>query len=430
MKEFKVGDKVKRITTYGHGGMKPGDIGTVESIHRNGYSRRVVIKEYKGDNGNYRHNPNSLELVEEEFEVGDEVIIISWDYATIKTPQKGIIINIDNCSSTPYQIKIEIDHRGDENESWFFKKEEFIKAEKEIIPEYIKVIENGCNNTSHPKSKKSLDHKSVGTILKVLEYDPTGGYNYKNMGSYVCEDQYVIYKALCEPSTKEAFEEQNKPKFREGDWLYGGICGSEFIFRFKSYDSLKDRFTTDEYYQIHSNGGLSIGKSDNWSSINKARLATDEEVKRILTKVAEIKYPIGTRFKCVNGNTDSRHEDSIFNVHDYNYLLTSRGATEGVHCGNGWIYLNGKWAEIVEDPRPKLKMFGYDVEYLRFTQQFKVGCKWFHLREVEYCEMLFRNPIVRVTLEVDGFIEINKYNIRDLLEFKKLVEEYEGRKRN
>ncbi len=59
----------------------------------------------------YQEAAKPLEWIPKE---GDEITIISWYYATIKTPQKGIIRGISS-TCPKYKIEIEEDHRGEKN---------------------------------------------------------------------------------------------------------------------------------------------------------------------------------------------------------------------------------------------------------------------------------------------------------------------------
>src|SRR5690606_20427873 len=123
--------------------------------------------------------------------------------------------------------------------------------------------------------------------------------------------------------------------------LYGKSEYSEWICKFKDYNDKNDRFITDEYYQIHFNNSLSEGKSVNWGSLKKARLATDEEIQRILTKVAKIKYPIGTIIINTYGEkVKLKQDNTIYSFHDHNQIYAS--------SLDGLIYNDGIWAEIVE----------------------------------------------------------------------------------
>lgn len=73
---------------------------------------------------------------------------------------------------------------------------------------------------------------------------------------------------------------------------------------------------------------------------------------KLLQKAKE-NYPIGTKFKCANGNIDEDNwniskasVNGVFTVLDHNYLNT--GSNKGVYSCNGWIVINDQWAEIVD----------------------------------------------------------------------------------
>lgn len=64
-------------------------------------------------------------MKDQKFKVGDKVTILSWHFAEIRTPQKGIIVEIDSLDKdTPYAIEIEEDHNGNSS-AWFFSEGEF-----------------------------------------------------------------------------------------------------------------------------------------------------------------------------------------------------------------------------------------------------------------------------------------------------------------
>lgn len=76
-----------------------------------------------------------------------------------------------------------------------------------------------------------------------------------------------------------------------------------------------------------------------------------ESSKEELLAKAKRDYPPGTQFRCANGNTPAGSINGIFTVSTYRYM----GAPQnGVHSGNGWIYLYGKWATIISTPETKL----------------------------------------------------------------------------
>lgn len=60
---------------------------------------------------------------------------------------------------------------------------------------------------------------------------------------------------------------------------------------------------------------------------------------------AKIEYPIGSKFKCVNGNINPNTGSDIWTVVAYN----TQGKGRIYNEPNGWICLDGKWAEKVID---------------------------------------------------------------------------------
>lgn len=108
--------------------------------------------------------------------------------------------------------------------------------------------------------------------------------------------------------------------------------------------------------------GVIKGRFDNWSAnavkISKAKiieLPTDEEEFDMSTNkgrlaYAKKHYPIGTKYIPIDnlGNLGKYYEElskSEFNPRWFN----PRGTYIGIECGVGYIYANGKWAEIINE---------------------------------------------------------------------------------
>lgn len=80
----------------------------------------------------------------------------------------------------------------------------------------------------------------------------------------------------------------------------------------------------------------------------EAVTAQVETPKRNLDEVlAECKkrFPIGSKYKCANNNHGEG--SNIWTVRDYRVLNLT--GTWGIYSGNGWVFLNGKYAEPVSD---------------------------------------------------------------------------------
>jgi len=62
------------------------------------------------------------------------------------------------------------------------------------------------------------------------------------------------------------------------------------------------------------------------------------------------KFPIGTKYKCANSNNDDISKGSVNGVFEVKEYIIKKKSHFGVHSGNGWLHLNGKYAEIVSLP--------------------------------------------------------------------------------
>lgn len=74
-------------------------------------------------------------------------------------------------------------------------------------------------------------------------------------------------------------------------------------------------------------------------------------------KYAKQNYPVGTKFKCINGNTDTGIKNSIFTVKKdlHDIAIYNQWSNGSIHSGNGWIYLDGIWAEIISNNKKQLQ---------------------------------------------------------------------------
>lgn len=73
-------------------------------------------------------------------------------------------------------------------------------------------------------------------------------------------------------------------------------------------------------------------------------MSTTYEQEQLLAE-AKKRYPEGTRIKCANSNSHQA-EDAIIKHSKFRYMSDPLG----IHHGNAWIVLRGKWAEIIYEP--------------------------------------------------------------------------------
>lgn len=170
-------------------------------------------------------------------------------------------------------------------------------------------------------------------------------------------------------STKEAakkwLEEQKKPQFEVGEWLYYSYTGMsysyKFLFRFNGICEISSYIISNELYEISSDGRvqISIDKDAKVTNYKNATKATPEQIESVLTKVAEHKgFKEGVKFK----SAVSKYIYPVYNQGlmwdtKYNYGLYPKESPNTI--GSGCIYYNGgetgKWAEIITEPKLTLE---------------------------------------------------------------------------
>jgi hypothetical protein len=69
-----------------------------------------------------------------------------------------------------------------------------------------------------------------------------------------------------------------------------------------------------------------------------------------LLEEARSRYPIGTTYIPINGNS-GKYLSSATSTWECKWVNNSDGVLFGIDCGLGYVYVNGKWAEIVGEPK-------------------------------------------------------------------------------
>ena len=89
---------------------------------------------------------------------------------------------------------------------------------------------------------------------------------------------------------------------------------------------------------------------------------------------AKRRYPEGCKIRCANDNSHNP-EDAIVKHSRFNYLSNPNG----IHHGNAWVVLRGKWATIIDNAEP-FTIGGYvrtivdgDPDRYREHNAFKIG---------------------------------------------------------
>jgi len=247
------------------------------------------------------------------------------------------------------------------------------------IPEYVEFIGKGY---------------TYFTLGKVYRVEETGYPNYDNgVKNFVLKYDNPVFK----PSTKEAYEAQNKPKevslvgryvktvtnSPDGGFIKSGEIGKietkvseTFIINFPSHDN----------YSVYSTSLKNPHKyelmPEDWKPDGIGLNFT--EIKPDLLAQAKLKYPIGTKFR----NPIKQHKNVIHTVTTCDPAWNSSRNGINITClrgadGRGCLYYEGKWAEIIEEPKKDFRStkiwIGDNPELSRKVQEklFELGFRWF-----------------------------------------------------
>lgn len=191
------------------------------------------------------------------------------------------------------------------------------------------------------------------------------------------------------PSTKEAYEAQQKPSWKKGEWLmvkdnsmFGDVY--KMLFRFDHFEGEANGYVYGyELYTIWDDGRVKI-EPDVACMCHKTEAvpATSKKIESVLSKVAEYKgFKPGAKVTPFEGLVDTDITG------EWTYIYWSDALYAASPGGRGLqTYHKGKWATIIEEPNP-----------VQQPEQFPIRVKWGTNSVVESEE---RNCIV--DFDVDG----------------------------
>jgi hypothetical protein len=243
----------------------------------------------------------------------------------------------------------------------------------EQVPEYVECISLPSGWGTYTK---------VGTIYKTDSY-PNGGYKilFEDGGAQTCVGKEKYFK----PSTKEAFDNQFKPKYEyevvhcktqeEWDFVtktlgYVWVGGSWSVNKENSCINIKEKAHASKEGTVYGNGQAKILSFEEWC--NKEGITMNVQTnKEWLLEEARKRYPIGTKFKCIPGvNND---HIMVSEVEPYFYSLYEDSIA--VKSNQGVVYKYGVWAEIINESSRNSICFGNMnlEEWLRETKKLNLS---------------------------------------------------------
>jgi len=185
-----------------------------------------------------------------------------------------------------------------------------------------------------------------------------------------------------------------KPKFKKDEWLWFENSDFYGIMRYEcQFD--KDFSIAKEQYYINKESGAIFDFGTGHYHKDWIEKATPEQIQEILSKVAIYKgFKEGVKYRnALSGDITKFDKDGKF---FYNSL-------DGLGCKySGWIYYQGKWAEIVDD-------------IPEYVECIKIPEKWWNWNEMyvgrvfKTCEDAVPGDRYRLLLESGGGQPIDKY---------------------
>jgi hypothetical protein len=136
---------------------------------------------------------------------------------------------------------------------------------------------------------------------------------------------------------EEHVPELKKPTLEVGKW-YNSETGSLYLFQ--GFDI--------KTYGFGATAGWLENADIYWMGCAEWKTATNQEVETALIQEAKKRgFKKGVKFN--NAYTESCHPKNSGEVCELRYQFENNG----LFTSNQWVFLNGKWAEIIENPIPK-----------------------------------------------------------------------------
>lgn len=316
--------------------------------------------------------------------VGDKVTIHKWHYEKIKLPQKGEILDVNGSLNTPYEIRIEIDHDGCTNASWWFREDEFTIDEEEPIlrdreGRPLKKFEEGkwytnplYQSTATSKAGFAVKYfrvKSVsikkatdGTSYNVFKFDALADENWENIkdlkltqsncdfdqqmklveNPYAIDIHQAVKQVQTESNYYDGFSLVGRYVQAKKDTCFGVKAGEYLLIENEDLDHWFiekylscTKYTKCEGYLTNIFNLMPEG----FVPPSKSPKIDMEDIQRQCKE----KYPIGSRVKSTSGyHHVIEQDDTVYAI---------RG--NHIHSTLGWglLYNNGKWAEVIELPK-------------------------------------------------------------------------------
>lgn len=153
-----------------------------------------------------------------------------------------------------------------------------------------------------------------------------------------------------------------KQEFEKDVW-YKGVEGSKIWF-FKTTDGRNCIGLEDGVWR---SGRWNIGTTEDWKNVIISK-ATKEEIQTALEAEAKKRYPAPCDIKYLDGNIEKL----------LGYSLRYDSKTDTLHAsdmGTQKLYHQGKWAEIITEPKIMIDRYEVTKEKDSFGIYYKIGCK-------------------------------------------------------
>lgn len=243
--------------------------------------------------------------------------------------------------------------------------------------------------------------------------------------SYFCNNPSAERFSLPEDYNKAikfAKEQLNHPywkideqKFEVGDWILvlesGYNCGDHPKYNSELFVKKGDVVRIE---QIENYKGFDVAICTGGEIIRIGeypecfKTITFEDAKERLLEIAKEKYPVGTCFRVAH-NTSYVEKVSSHDNFKNNFVIDSKDCLhinllvsedDDPQTGGASVYFNGTWAEIVENPQPKIEINGYKAKFDDYNKTVSFGCQTIGK---EMAEKLLELSEYSITLvDVDG----------------------------
>lgn len=211
-----------------------------------------------------------------------------------------------------------------------------------------------------------LGYLLSGKLPTFYQVDTDGRYIYgkKGTANNMFDPECTEFRLLKDDSNRyDSILEEAKKRYPIGT-VYRPLQADGDTFSLLEYKATIEC----KWWRSGTNPGIECGEglvyiNGKWAEVISKPESQSIDYDAILEE-AKRRYPIGTKYKPLDtdGNVCHTRGTRPAQFECVWYLRKDENDDyDGIECGDGYVYLDGKWAEVISEPEPKSKPIDYDA---------------------------------------------------------------------